>query len=148
MCLRLVQFPPHLNFGKSLKNDIDKSSVDNFQGLGPTIRGPSPPSLCSGGPPNQGLSGDANNGLMGDGHVGCGQQWLWEEGRDRPELECAVLAAIKFPNRGLTNEPERHLQQAAMLNLAWSFQTSRPAVHFVDVDHEYLDSFEEQLFEH
>ncbi|KAJ7110500.1 hypothetical protein C8R44DRAFT_742978 [Mycena epipterygia] len=41
-----------------------------------------------------------------------------------------------------------HLQQAAMLNLAWSFRMSRPAVHFIDVDYEYSDSFEEQLFEH
>ncbi|KAJ7144262.1 hypothetical protein C8R44DRAFT_725219 [Mycena epipterygia] len=41
-----------------------------------------------------------------------------------------------------------HLQQAAMFNLAWSFQTSTPAVCFVDVGHKYLDSFEEQLLEH
>jgi hypothetical protein len=42
----------------------------------------------------------------------------------------------------------QHLQQAAMFILAWSFQRSTPAVYFVNVDREYLDSFEERLFEH
>jgi hypothetical protein len=41
-----------------------------------------------------------------------------------------------------------HFQQAAIFKLAWSFQTSTLAVYFVDVDHQYLRSFEERLFKH
>ncbi|KAJ7474341.1 hypothetical protein FB451DRAFT_1467183 [Mycena latifolia] len=38
-------------------------------------------------------------------------------------------------------------RQLAIFNIAWRYQTSRPALRFVDVDHECLGFFEERLFE-